>query len=426
MVLSRYVLREHVAPFLFSFAVIIFLLMVNMILFTLDQVLGKGIPLLVAGELFFLNLAWMVALAVPMSVLVSTLMAFGRLSSDGEITAMRALGVNISRVARPVVIAGSFLALLMLWFNDQVLPEFNHRARVLAMDIARKRPSVVFADLAGVVVDDFPDYRIMFDRVDKQGRMMENVKVYQFLGDPYPATILADSGQVIFDRVSNRAFLNLLNGSLIRVDDQDPEVQIRTQFKWAQLRLGDAGQSLSRSSSDYRNDREMGIGMMRARIAQNGIEVGQSYADLSATTAVFFEHLLLWPQTETFDGSAFLSLLGRTQSNARIADHKNRESDRLRVEVHKKFSIPAACIAFVLVGMPLGIRVRGRSPAIGASLSIGFFLMWWIFLIAGEKLADRGILEPWLAMWAPNMVTFLLGGWLTARVILNRQKGQKT
>ncbi|MBT3602494.1 MAG: LptF/LptG family permease, partial [Candidatus Latescibacteria bacterium] len=135
MVLSRYVLKEHVTPFVFGFAVIIFLLIVDLILETLDKVLGKGIPVPIVLELFFLNLAWMVALAVPMAVLVSTLMAFGRLSADGEIIAMRALGVSIFQVVRPVFVAGAILALVMLWFNDRVLPEFNHRARLLIMDI---------------------------------------------------------------------------------------------------------------------------------------------------------------------------------------------------------------------------------------------------------------------------------------------------
>jgi lipopolysaccharide export system permease protein len=420
MVLSRYVLREHLAPFVFGFVVIIFLLIVDMILTTLDQILGKGIPVFVVMELFFLNLAWMVALAVPMAVLVSTLMAFGRLSSDGEITAMRALGVSLLQVVRPVAIAGCILALFMLWFNDRVLPEFNHRARLLIMDIARKRPSVAFADLAGVVVDEFPDYRILFDRVDKSGRMMQNVRVYHFSGDPYPVNIMADSGQVVFDRDSDHAFLNLLGGSLLRIDKQEPTIQIRTQFVRAQLSLGEAGQEMSRSSSTYRNDREMGIAMMRGRILANERDIAKSLTDISDRTTKLFDTLLLQDNMVDADVPVFHALMGRIQASKRIMGHKAQEANRLRVEVHKKFSIPAACIAFVLVGIPLGIQVRGRSPAIGASLSIGFFLMWWILLIGGEKLADRGVIVPWLAMWAPNLVTLLIGGWMTGRVVLER------
>lgn len=428
MVLSRYVLREHIAPFLFAFVVIIFLLVVDMILITLDRILGKGIPVGVVLELFFLNLAWMIALAAPMAVLVSTLMAFGRLGSDGEITAMRALGVSVFQVVRPVLIAGAILALFMLWFNDRVLPEANHRARLLIMDITRKRPSVAFADLAGIVVDDFPEYRILFDRVDKKGRMMENVRVYHFEGDSYPVTIMADSGQVRFDVEQDQAFLNLLGGASLRFDEQDPTVETKTQFEWAQLQLGDAGKQLARSSSTYRNDREMGIAMMQERIATNEQEMVESWDTLSEQTRALFENLLVGENISDADMAHVRALIGRIQANQRIMAHKAQEANRLRVEVHKKFSIPAACVAFVLVGVPLGIRVRGRSPAIGASLSIGFFLMWWVFLIAGEKLADRGVVAPWMAMWAPNVVTMVVGGWMTWRVVFEQhlQKGKRT
>jgi lipopolysaccharide export system permease protein len=428
MILSRYVIREHIAPFLFAFVVIIFLLVVDMILITLDRILGKGIPVGVVLELFFLNLAWMVALAAPMAVLVSTLMAFGRLGADGEITAMRALGVSLFQVVRPVLIAGAILALFMLWFNDQILPEANHRARLLIMDITRKRPSVAFADMAGIVVDDFPEYRILFDRVDKKGRMMENVRVYHFEGASYPVTITADSGQVRFDVSQDQAFLNLLGGASFRYDEKDPEVETKTQFEWAQLQLGDAGKQLSRSSSTYRNDREMGIAMMQERIATNEHEIVESWGALSVQTTELFEQLLLSEKISEVGLAQVRALIGRLQANQRIMMHKAQEANRLRVEVHKKFSIPAACVAFVLVGVPLGIRVRGRSPAIGASLSIGFFLMWWVFLIAGEKLADRGVVAPWMAMWAPNMVTVIVGAWMTMRVVfeLHLRKGKRT
>lgn len=419
MVLSRYVLREHVAPFLFSFAVILFLLMIDMILVTLDRILGKGIPAFVVLELFALQLAWMVALAVPMSVLVSTLMAFGRLSSDGEILAMRTLGISLFQVVRPVVVAGILLFVFMLWFNDQVLPEFNHRARLLMMDIQRKRPSVAFADLAGVVVDDFPEYRILFDRVQPDGRMMDKIRVYHFDGGSYPVTVVADSGQFVIQQ--DRAFLNLLGGALYRIDGEEPFVQVKTRFEEAKLQLGDSGQELARSTSTYRNDREMGITMMQERIARNEREIAESLDQMAVRTGLFFEALLLSDQEHAVENTTPKSLLGRAQADARILRHKVAEANRLRVEVHKKYSIPAACIVFVLVGVPLGIRARGQSPAIGASLSIGFFLMWWIFLIGGEKLADRGVVAPWMAMWTPNLITLVIGGWMTLRVMFERK-----
>jgi lipopolysaccharide export system permease protein len=114
--------------------------------------------------------------------------------------------------------------------------------------------------------------------------------------------------------------------------------------------------------------------------------------------------------------------MGRIAADARILRHKRRAADRLKVEVHKKFSIPAACLVFVLVGAPLGVWARSSSPAIGAAISIAFFLVWWICLIGGEKLADRGVIMPWLAMWVPNILTGAIGLGLAARLIFDSQK----
>ena len=416
MRLRRYVLSELIMPFLFSFSVIIFLLVIDLILQMLDRILGKGLPISVVFELFFFNTAWMIALAVPMAVLVSTLLAFGRLSAAGEIVAMRALGIGIHQVVGPVLLVAALLGIGLVIFNDRVLPEFNHRARVLMTDIHRKRPAVALADKAGVMIGDFKNYQILFDRADAGGNILYDLLVYSFNSDGFPETAVADSGVVEFDEARDEALLYLFNGEMHRIDPDDPTVYALTTFAKARLRLGDAGHQLSRSSSAYRNDREMDIATMRHQIAQYESELHQAKVKRANLLNAFVREVLI-DSADTKPVQSLRAVLGRIAADTRIAHHKLRAADRLRVEVHKKFSIPAACVAFVLVGAPLGVWARSSSAAIGAAISIGFFLVWWIFLIGGEKLADRGVLMPWLAMWMPNLLTALVGAVLSARII---------
>ncbi len=416
MRLRRYVLSELIMPFLFSFSVIIFLLVIDLILQMLDRILGKGLPISVVFELFFFNTAWMIALAVPMAVLVSTLLAFGRLSAAGEIVAMRALGIGIHQVVGPVLLVAALLGIGLVIFNDRVLPEFNHRARVLMTDIHRKRPAVALADKAGVMIGDFKNYQILFDRADAGGNILYDLLVYSFNSDGFPETAVADSGVVEFDEARDEALLYLFNGEMHRIDPDDPTVYALTTFAKARLWLGDAGHQLSRSSSAYRNDREMDIATMRHQIAQYESELHQAKVKRANLLNAFVREVLI-DSADTKPVQSLRAVLGRIAADTRIAHHKLRAADRLRVEVHKKFSIPAACVAFVLVGAPLGVWARSSSAAIGAAISIGFFLVWWIFLIGGEKLADRGVLMPWLAMWMPNLLTALVGAVLSARII---------
>ena len=265
MLLKRYVLLEHLAPFFYSFAVIMFLLTVDLILQMLDLILGKGVELAVVLELFFLNTAWMVALAVPMSVLGGTLMAFGRMSGDNEMIAARALGIGMHQLIWPVLLCAGLLGVALVLFNDRVLPEFNHRARVLAMDIRRKQPSVALEP--GIFIKDFEDYKILIGGIDQATSELENVIIYRYKTAGYPVTIFADGGAVSYDEGTDDVSLVLRRGEIHRVDEFDPGIYAKAKFEKQVLRLGKAGRRLSRTVSHYRNDREMSIGMLSKRAA---------------------------------------------------------------------------------------------------------------------------------------------------------------
>ena len=231
MVLSRYVLKEHVVPFAFGFSVIMFLLVIDLILQKMDLILGKGIAPGVVLELFLLNTAWMIALAVPMAVLVATLMAFGRLSADGEISAMQALGIGVYRVILPVFLTGATLAIGLVVFNDRILPEFNYRARLLMGDIQRKRPTVALEDRSGIFIQDFANYRILIGDIDRRTSNLKDVLIYKYEAGGYPVSIAAESGQVRIDSESDEALVTLENGEWHRVDRADTDVYIRARFR---------------------------------------------------------------------------------------------------------------------------------------------------------------------------------------------------
>ncbi|MCY3764930.1 MAG: LptF/LptG family permease [Gemmatimonadetes bacterium] len=424
MVLSRYVLKEHVVPFVFGLSVIMFLLVVDLILQKMDLMLGKGIAPGVVLELFLLNTAWMIALAVPMAVLVATLMAFGRLSADGEISAMQALGIGVFRVILPVFFSGAALALGLVVFNDRVLPEFNYRARMLMGDIQRKRPTVALEDRSGVFIQDFANYRILIGDIDRRTSMLKDVLIYRYEAGGYPVSIAAETGQVRIDSESDEALVTLENGEWHRVDREDPDVYIRARFQKKILRLGEAGRQLIRTMSHYRTDREMGLGAMMERVDAHQREASALQAEAADSGGAALKRLLFEPGTERRPVGIVADLARKSRTDAAIRRHKLRQADRYRVEIHKKLSIPVACIVFVVIGAPLGIRVRGSSPAVGAGISIGFFLLWWLCLISGETLADRGYVSPWVAMWSPNLLVLSCGAWLVFGTVLEWRIGR--
>ncbi len=144
MIMSRYILRALAGPFFFSLSTLMFIFLLQFVMKFIDQLVGKGLSAWVIMELVALNLAWMLVLAVPMSVLVAVLMAFGDLSSKNEITAMKASGISLYRMMAPVLLAGICVGGLLVWFNNDVLPESNHRLKALRLVILNPMSSVLY------------------------------------------------------------------------------------------------------------------------------------------------------------------------------------------------------------------------------------------------------------------------------------------
>ncbi|MCH2664669.1 LptF/LptG family permease, partial [bacterium] len=214
----------------------------------------------------------------------------------------------------------------------------------------------------------------------------------------------------------------LLDGHVHRLDDEKSDVFVAGEFKKLTLELGEGGRYLSRTVSSYRNDREMDMATMWSKVAAYEATADSLRLEAGTRWADFVERVLWAGEGRAAgigDTQDLRRVSSRVTSDITLAGHKSRQAGRLRVEIHKKVSIPVACIVFVMVGAPLGISVRRGGAATGAALSIGFFLVYWVFLILGEKLADRAVIPPWAAMWSPNILLGLVGtgliSWLSRR-----------
>jgi hypothetical protein len=167
---------------------------------------------------------------------------------------------------------------------------------------------------------------------------------------------------------------------------------------------------------DSRGDREMSVAEMRAQAARHDEEVRQAGEDAGQAFEALVRGRLLGGGPPAEDPlKEVRQALAQVRSQLMVVGHRERAVNRYLVEIHKKYAISAACVAFVFVGLPLGIAFRVGGPTRGAAVSIGFFLVYWMFLIGGEKLADRGYLSPALSMWAANVLIGSAGVWLTWR-----------
>jgi len=448
-ILERYVLREHLFPFLIGFSIVVFLFTLDFMFDLIDLAVGKGVGLGIVLELFVLSLGYIVALAFPCAVLIASLAAFGRLSHDNEIAAMRSTGVNLLRIIAAPFAAALLLAIALVLFNNYVLPESNHALANLMADVGRKRPTAQITE--GVFIDAFEGYNIFVEKVNGRTNEIRGVKIYQLSTTARPTTILAEWG-VIHNSPDGRLMtLELHDGEIHEVPPNDAErTYRRLMFKTHNINIRTPGADLERRDRVARGDREMNLSMMQESIRQLDKDLRQakesrdeilheggfaSYRDFVHAAVphaaprgiqAWFRNALralgsvgviatgLPERADRGDSTRVISTVTMDviQMRQLEIDALERRLNSLQVEVQKKFSIPAACLVFVLVGAPLGMRGR-RSGVAVAFLSILFFIFYYLCLAGGEELADRRILSPWFAMWAPNLVIGAIGAWLT-------------
>ena len=438
--LSRYVLKEHGWPFALGFVLILFILLIDVVLQTMDQVLSKGLTLLAALQLLLFNLAWIVALAVPMAVLIAVLMAFARLAADGEIIAAKACGVSFWLLLRPVVVAAFLLTLLMVLFNDQILPDWNHQARVLSSSLQRTKAALVLREKEGVFIPDLGDYHLLIRQIDPETNELAGIVLYDASRPGPPVILHAPRGRLALLGDGAYIRLELEEGHVQRVESSQEERFFYGTFARQVLHIKDERRRYEHRPSSYRSDRELDIAAMHRLVLERRREQERAYGRLDSIAARYLElhqtdiaamsRLVLERRSQFADST--VNELERERKQAAEALHRqwrhiDRRAGRINeylVEIHKKLSIPAACLVFALVGAPLGALIRRRGAAVSVGVSLFFFWIYWMFLIGGEELADRGYIPPPLAMWAPNLV-FALAGWGLLRVVAYDRAGRR-
>jgi lipopolysaccharide export system permease protein len=255
--ISRYVLRQHVAPLGFALAALTSLMLIQQIAKQLSSLLGKGLPTSVIVEVFLLSVPFIVAVTLPMAVLVAVLHVFTRLAADNEITALQAGGVSVGRVIAPALAGAAGIALLSFLWNDQLLPRTNHQLRTLQMDIQRKKPSLALKEqvINEVVAGQF---FLRAARIDGSSNKLKDVTIYDLADAERRRIITADSGRMAYNAGGRDLYLTLQDGDIEEVSRTDPTQFNRTFFNTNRMRVAGVANTFQPTTTDtYKSDREM-------------------------------------------------------------------------------------------------------------------------------------------------------------------------
>jgi lipopolysaccharide export system permease protein len=461
------ILRKWPGPFFGWLGTLMFLLLMQFLIRWLPELAGKGLPLSVIAELVVYNLAYMVVLAVPMSVLLATLMAFGQLAGSQAYTVIKSAGVSFTQLVWPVLIVGLLVTGSMVYFNNIILPEANFRARNLWRDIRTKQPG--FELRPGLFYDGLKGYSILVQQRDSETNRISDVTIYEYGDDSREQTVIkAEHGQLVSEHEGRALRMVLYDGEIHRtrpprLGSSDHRYE-RLNFDRHTLKLDLSDFVFERSdpSKGNRSDRTMRttamidyVDSLQAELHRRHAEVrGVMYETLiaplsdsarapagvetrdyatvpsvsepSPADSIPSRYVALRDVSRS-DQTAVLYAAQRTARSTRTTlsnldrnvSWRSRRVKQYQVEIQKKFSIAIACLIFALIGAPLGLTIRrGSLGAVGA-YALGIFLFYWVTLVQGEKLADRGLLPPWVGMWIANVIMTGVGMWLVTYVTLD-------
>src|SRR5919204_5660313 len=360
--IDRFVSRELLVNVAFAIAVLSLVLVVG-------NIFRKLLPLLVNHDVPIEYLITFIAYVLPFSLiftipwglLTAILLVFGRLSADNELIALRANGVSVPRVCVSLAFVALVCTAISLWLNVQVAPAAQEKLRSSLYDLATRNPMALFG--SDQVIDEFPGRKIYVGK--KDGNRLENITVFEMNEQALPVRVtFARTGILEADLPNKQILMRLYDARYQQRDEKNP--------------------------LDLRKIRD-GINMAEGTLPIGLDELYEKEKKRPSRSALSIEQLL-----------------------EQLKSENSRERSASRTEINKRFSFPFACVAFAIIGVPLGVTAHRRETSIGFAMGLIVATTYFLFVIIGDTLRGNPHAHPELLVWFPN-VLFIILGWLLFR-----------
>lgn len=352
-ILRDYILKEFFHSFTLSIIVFTFVLLVGNIIMLADLIINKGVNVISVFKLFLYLVPWLLSFTLPVAALTAVILTFGRFSSDGELTAMKASGISLYRMSLPVIMLGIIFSFAAFFLNDQVSSNASFASRRVIKEIGIKSPTAYLEE--GTFIRGFENYVIFIHEI--KGNRLKNIRIYQPQEGKPTRTIIAEEGEIKTMPEKNIVELRLFNGTSEEPSPTDPESFYKLNFKTYFMSLDLT--KIFKKEKIQKKTREMSVNELNAEIAR--------------------------------------------------ATSQKIETTPLFVEIYKKINMSAASFILILLGIPLGIRAHRSEKSIGFGISLILFAVYYGAFLGGIALSLQGAVPPFLGVSLPNIIFFVLG-----------------
>lgn len=453
-------LKSFSGPFIVTFFISMFVLIMQFLWRKIDDIVGKGLDFSIIAELLFYASLTLLPMALPLAVLLSSIMTFGSLGENYELIALKSAGISLYRIMLPLIICVVSLAIFAFFFANNVLPVATLKFANLSYDVTKQKPEMSFKE--GIFSNDLEGYSIKIDKINKETGMMYNMLIYNHkeVSGNYEVT-KADSGLMNADTKHNKMELVLYNGytytdeGLKNTTSRNRFPFRRVKFDKQTLLLELPGTDLKRSDEDgFRSHSQMlNLGQLKHAIdslqkslsvrKNNGTQrlLSSNYVKSKAPSIKRDSILRVEAQGminsvdslyQTYDAEEQKRVVDNALQYAR--DVKQRTQDdmtyylaqeesvrRHEIQWHEKFTWAFACVVFFFIGAPLGAIIRKGGLGMPVVVSTLLFIGYYVVFMMGRRSATEGAIEPWFGMWIATEIMLLLGVFLTYKSVTDSE-----
>ena len=442
-------IRSFIGPFIVTFFVSLFVLMMQFFWLYMDEMIGKGLSIWMLMQLLIYMSTTLVPLALPLSILLSSIMTFGNMGENFELVAIRSSGISLLRFMRPLFIFMVFISGFAFLFSNDVIPVANLKALSLLYDVRNSKPTLnIRPDQFN---NDIQGYSIRVGSKDKEGNIIHDVIIYDhtdMVGND--KVVVAKQGEMIPSPGKQYLIFRLVDGWQYQEGyDRNAHnfTQTRAHFARYDKIFDLSGFKFTRSNEDlFKNAYQM---MNVAQLSENidslkrdrvhaGNNIGAYMApyitfnnkgkesallaknlEKKSSRVIRYDSSFLQVVPDSLKAAVMQTVTGNLRSFKSLADMnaldkrlKNENYLKYDVEWHRKFTLPFACILLFLIGAPLGAIIRKGGLGMPLVVAVVFFITFHILNITGEKLAKAGSVVPWMGMWMSTCILLPLAAWL--------------
>lgn len=446
-ILHFFILKSYLGPFFRSFVISLFILVLQFISRYKEELFGKGLETIVIVKVFMYAMASLVVLALPVSVLLSSLMSMGSMGEHYELAAMRSSGCSLPRVLRPMFFATLVIAAVSFLMSIFVVPDANLKLYSLLYDVKQMKPE--FQLKPNHFNNSIDGYSIHIQDANTKTKRLYDIKIYDHtdtlhVGDR--TVVLADSGTMIVDPYGTYMRMTLYNGSrFVGPEVEDGRVKkmsnVRLYFEKMKYNFKMKGFGLKRTEEEAFSSHQLMLNINQLQASMDSVEgvmdhIGKLYVgqlEFHFKVDSTFQAQVDTDTVKTLEENSILAefppgrhkqimqkamrearqIYGKTQKALELLANEERSFRDFAIEYHGKFSLPMACIIFLFIGAPLGSIIRKGGLGMPILFSVIFFLLFYVLMLQGKKMAREGVLDTWLGVWLPIIILVPIAAFLT-------------